>query len=193
MSDWELIPVTDVARIVSVADMKEFLRVSHDSHDDLIGTLIDGCQSWIESTCGIKLTESRYAGYMDGGGVSLWPEYRPIISIASVTDSETDTVESTDNYYLRYNSQVVHDGESRWGDGRGRWLVSYTAGYGGTGDDSIEVPSGLKVALMHLVRRAYDARGGTKSEGASGWTANWDGLMSGDVGVLLSPYMRMKA
>lgn len=192
MSDWELIPVTEVARIVSVDDMKKFLRVSHDSDDDLIGTLIDGCQSWIESVCGIKLTESNYAGYMDGGGVSLWPEYRPVISVTSVTDNETGTAQSTDNYYLRYSSQIVHDGESRWSDGRGRWLVSYTAGYGGTGDDSIDVPNGLKVALMHLVRRAYDARGGPKSESAAGWSVSWEGLVSGDVGVLLSPYMEMR-
>jgi len=191
MSDWELIPVTEVDRIVSVDDMKEFLRVSHDSHDDLIGTLIDGCQSWIESVCGIKLAESSYAGYMDGGGVSLWPEFRPVISITSVTDSETGTAESTDNYHLRFDSQVVHDGESRWSDGRGRWLVSYTAGYGGTGDDSVDIPNGLKVALMHLVRRAYDARGGAGSESASGWSVTWEALMTGDIGLLLQPYMGM--
>jgi hypothetical protein len=98
----------------------------------------------------------------------------------------------------------LKDQVERWMEGRGRYLLTYSGGYytdecGSTttsapdGYPHWRAPAALKWAVLSLVRRAYDNRGGVASESALGWTVSWKDLQTSDIMETLSPYMRFDA
>ena len=88
-----------MSNVLTLAEAKRYLRITHTSDDTLIQGLMDAAEDFAEQVCGIKLTEASHTEHLDGGEISLWPSHGPVISITSVTDSETDTVEDGDNYH----------------------------------------------------------------------------------------------
>jgi len=88
----------------------------------------------------------------------------------------------------------------RWMEGQGRWLVTYQGGFyvpalttagPDDGGPHYPVPGGLTRAILHLLRRDYDNRGGVKAEAAAGWKVNWADLASSDIFDMLAPYRGM--
>lgn len=164
---------------------KSYLQVSHSNDDPLIQLLLDSCEEYVERLCSIALVSAHWHEYLDGGGVALWPAHCPIRSITRIYDEEgmCDVDESV--YFLRRNNQIVQDADTRWELGRGRWRVYYVGGYGG----DLGIPAGLSLAILTLVRRVYDNRGGRTTENASNWSVSWSELLVGDFARLLTPYI----
>lgn len=91
---------------------------------------------------------------------------------------------------------------SRWMEGRGRWLVTYAGGWevpynestttagNDDGYPHYQPDPAVQEAVLQLVRRMYDNRGGVSSESASGWSVNWEPLEESDIMRLLAPYCR---
>ncbi len=174
---------------VLLATAKRYLRVTHAADDVLIQSNIDSAEEWLALRCGFLWAETAdIESNVDGGGISLWPPSHPVISVSEVLDTEGSTAESTNNYNLCNNSQVVHDGELRWAKGRGRWQVTYTAGYGGAGAAAIAIPDGLTNIVLGLIARAYNNRGGIMSEGAEGFTVIWQKFIDTDIARQIQHY-----
>ena len=168
------------ASVLTLAQIKAHLRVEGTDEDTYLTALAGGVEDWAARYLGVAWSSAARTEDLDGGGVGLWPSYCPVSAVTSVTDNETAIAESTDNYAV-WNDQVLRDDRSRWGDGRARYRVVYTGGYSA-------VPDGIVVALLQLVSRAYDNRGGKAGEAAAGWSGNWQELLGGDIAVMLSPY-----
>jgi len=174
--------------IVSASEAQAFCRVPDGTDASLFTLLIEAAESWIEETFGIGLSEATHIEWLDGGSPNLWPSYYPIVSVTEVYDEEDEAAEDSSYYYLRGRWAIRRDGGTAWpaGSGRlgkGRYKVTYVAGFGGTYD----VPPVLKLAVLQLVARAYDNRGELASEASAGHSMNWRELAGTDVwNVLLS-------
>jgi len=169
---------------LTLTQAKSYLRVGHSNDDVLIQLIVDGVEEWTERTFGLGLSETTQTDYLDGGMRALWPQRYPVISITSVYDAVTENTSDADDYNLRNSLQIIQDGEGRWEDGRGRWRVIYTGGYGTTQ----AVPAGLKLELLGLVARAYENRVGAQSESAAGWSTNFASLLDSDTMIRLRAY-----
>ena len=175
--------------IITVAQAKIWARIDYDSEDADLQLVIDSLEEWLEERLGIKFVESAFTCECDGAGESLWPQWKPVISVTSITDRITGTVNAED-YYIANNAKIIKNSQGRWDEGNARWSVIYTAGYDGTGDDSIALPAGIKMGMRDLFVRAYDNRGGKGSESISGWNVNWDDIETSDIFEKLSVFDR---
>ena len=70
--------------IITVAQLKENLRVDHTDEDTLIEALRDAAISWIEDYCNTRLGDVTAVGYLDSFHGQRFP-VGPVNSIASVT------------------------------------------------------------------------------------------------------------
>ena len=169
---------------------KEFCRVDTDDLDVSIQALIDGAESWFEKKFNIGLTEEAISEHVNGGGFRLHVSRNPIIAITSITDEETGLDLTATTYEIRDNSVIVTIPEARWDKGIRRWLIAYYGGYAGGGGDlydealEIPVPADIKTALLQLIDRGFENRGGKASEGAAGWSVTWSDFWTSDLAVL---------
>lgn len=168
--------------IIALDVAKSFLRVGFAVDDVLIQLLVDGVEEWVERRCAVSLVAVTPTDYLSGGGYALRPAVHPVNSITRITDVDSGAVLSSALFSLRDSRQVLYSGgETRWPDGRQRYKVEYSGGY-------MVVPTGLQLALLGLVARAYRNRGGVTSESAAGWSIVWDKLLDSDIGKGLTPY-----
>ncbi len=169
---------------LALPEAKRFLRMGNSSEDGVIQLLIDGLEQWVTTKFSIGFEQVSHTDLMDGGGTSLRPYTQPVASITSITDLTITSLESSDLYSLRADSEVIRDDGSRWGLGRGRWSVVYVGGYATAG----AVPAGVKNTLLSLLFRAYNNRGSMASESSEGYSVNWQALMSSDMLAQLSDH-----
>lgn len=153
-----------MADLVTTAEALTFLGWAQDQ-DGFLAQTIPQVSAAVEAWCpttrfqaALEATE-RY----DGGGVNLVLLRAPVTAIAEVKDTEDDSVLSASaDYdfdpdaglvYLRTGSQAsIIAGESgdpqayppRWGKGRRRWSVKYSAGM-------VAVPSEVKLTVLEVV------------------------------------------
>lgn len=172
--------------IVTVANCQNYCRLSAGTDDTLFGILLAAAEDWIERTFGLGLSEAEHIEHLDGGMTALWPFIGPIISVSEVYDEEEEDAEDTSHYYLRGHWSIRRNGGSRWAEGdgrlgRGRYQVTYTGGYGGSGASSIAVPAVLQECVLQLVARAYDNRAGITQEGSAGHNISFASLADTDV------------
>jgi len=77
-------------------------------------------------------------------------------------------------------NRIRQDSGDRWKEDK-QYTVKYVGGYSA-------VPAGLKMAILHLIARAFDNRGGKERQGAEGWGVTWDNFADGEMRQLLQPY-----
>jgi len=75
--------------IVTLANVKERLRISHTKQDTTLQIGLDAAENWIQEYCHVRYNEAgaSLTEYLDGGGLNLWPENLPIVSVTSVYDT----------------------------------------------------------------------------------------------------------
>ena len=179
--------------VVSVSLARQFLRgaPSGSVQDDVIGVLIGGAVEWLESTLGLFLYPRANTDYLDGGLEMLQPMRHPITALTEVYDTRTLAVLDETQYRLEGQRILYGAGIERpysWPDGLGRWRVSYTAGYAVGA-----VPAGLIEAVLQLVFRSFQARGGVSSQGSQGITESfntWSNLATSDLWAKIQPYRK---
>ncbi len=54
--------------------------------------------------------------------------------------------------------------------------------------ETLEIPYPIQAAIMQMVRRIYDNRGGVQIESTAGWNIVWTTLMASDIARMLDPY-----
>ena len=167
------------------AEVKSFLRLTTALVDSTIDLICQQVEDWFSEQFGIPLEISNFVESHDGGTLSLHLHRQPIVEISEVRDLVLDQIRLVTDMRVedsRVWCSAVGVGPTVWEEGLRRWRVAYTAGY-----SSSTVPRGLKLGLMHMVRRAYESRG-NRFVSSSGVIMNWDALMNGEVMTLLLPF-----
>jgi uncharacterized phiE125 gp8 family phage protein len=170
---------------VTLNDMKLHLRVTHDSEDALISNLIKGAREEVEQATGLALITQQWRLYLD-----CWPQSltvllqrAPVLSLDAVTifdESGTPTTAQVATFVLDRTSRpariAVPDDVARPGKVLNGIEIDFTAGFGATG---VEVPDGLKRAVMLLAAHWYEYRGAEPFDRASAaWPPNFERIIS---------------
>jgi uncharacterized phiE125 gp8 family phage protein len=101
----------DYSTVLSVADLKAHLRVTHNVEDSLIASLRDAACSYLESYCNTKLHSTTAVAYMRGFHYAQFP-VGPVSAITSIKYQTTSSAASEDlatldpaNYYTTTSTQ----------------------------------------------------------------------------------------
>ena len=133
-----------MADLVTLAELNDALNLEGDtSHDDELQTYIDAVTAHVERHWGElpSAETSEIALVVDrGDGTLRISTSKPVLEVASLTDGETTY---TDDFTVSADGYVEHDDLIR-----GRWTITYTAGYAA-------IPADLKLAVTEDIRGLY--------------------------------------
>ena len=167
---------------ITLAEAKDFLRISNTAQDDTIQVIIDGAEEWVGRTAGRSISEEGHVEYLTGGGKALRPSHRPVVSVSEVYDTESGAAEDSGDWDL-VRDGIYRDSMDRWESApENRWRVTYVGGEA--------MPDGLKLATLMLIHRAYENRDGIEHQSAAGYGTTFDTLAHGDIATMVGPYKR---
>tara|TARA_R110000782_G_scaffold79322_1_gene157686 strand:- start:379 stop:945 length:567 start_codon:yes stop_codon:yes gene_type:complete len=146
--------------IITVQQLKDFLRVDHTAEDDYITALRQAAISWVEEYCNIKLGDYTCTGYLDYFSNSTFP-VGPVNTITAVGYTTTTAGAYTDlpadNYYYDTNSEpgriVWNSPPALFSYALARVKITFTAGYA-----AAAVPEPITQAMRMLVGHWYEHR-----------------------------------
>ena len=95
----------DQDTIITVADLKAHLRVTHTQEDALIGALRSAAIAWVEENCNIKLGSYTARGYLPG----FYNSYIPIGPVTNISEVKYQTTANTD-----YTTDLTTLDTSKW-------------------------------------------------------------------------------
>lgn len=145
--------------VISVSDLKDFLRVSGSDDDTLIGALRDAAISYVEGHCNTHLGEVTGIGYLDSFYNARFP-IGPIVAVSSIQykdiSNATQTLD-TERYYLDLQSDVARvewdQPPTLYDHGYNKVLINLTVGH------SVDtIPEPIFQAIRILVSHFYDNR-----------------------------------
>ena len=152
----------DLDTIITVADLKAHMRVTHTAEDTLISALRSAAISWVEEHCNIKLGSYTALGYLPG----FYNSYIPIGPVTAVTEVKYQTTADTDyttdlttlvagNWFTDTISQpariAFRDYPNVYEYALTPVVVSFTAGYS-------TMPAPVLQAIRLLVAHMYENR-----------------------------------
>lgn len=152
----------DQDRIITVADLKAHMRVTHTAEDTLISALRSAAISWIEEHCNIKLGSYTARGYLPG----FYNAYLPIGPVTAITEVKYQTTADKDyatdlstlaagNWYTDTISQpariAFRDYPQVYDYALMPVVVTFTAGYS-------TMPAPVLQAIRLLVADMYENR-----------------------------------
>ena len=152
----------DQDTIITVADLKAHMRVTHTAEDTLISALRSAAISWVEEHCNIKLGSYTARGYLPG----FYNSYIPIGPVTDVTEVKYQTTADTDyttdlttlvagNWFTDTISQpariAFRDYPNVYEYALTPVVVSFTAGYS-------TMPAPVLQAIRLLVAHMYENR-----------------------------------
>lgn len=178
---------------VSLEEIKEHLRITHDDDDLLLTELISAARHEFESVTGLALISQAWRCWYDaplfGDGLGWWDGVRegmlpkaavpaftlapsPVLSLTSVkfySISDVETVWSESNYQLDAISRpgrVAVKSNAQWPTSLrsvNAFAIDLTAGFGATEND---VPADIRHAIKMMAAFRYDHRGESLSSEA---------------------------
>lgn len=155
------------ARLATLTEAKNFLRIGNDDVDGEVQILLNSCEDIIAEHCGVLFNNTTITDeYVNGGGTELLVRFKPLISVSAITDVVADTAVDVVNYCVDRN-RIHTTGGLFWVDGRRRYKVTYLAGYHTAerpaAAGSTLAPAGFRAPLLTLLRRTYEERGDARS------------------------------
>lgn len=152
----------DQDTIITVADLKEHMRVTHTVEDTLIGALRSAAIAYVEEHCNIKLGSYTARGYLPG----FYNSYIPIGPVTAISEVKYQTTADKDyttdlttlaagNWYTDEISQpariAFRDYPSVYEYALTPVVVTFTAGHA-------YCPAPVKHAIRLLVSHMYENR-----------------------------------
>ena len=182
--------------LVTLAELKEFLKVSTTTDDVLFNVLINSASRLANSYTGRQLLSKSHTHYYDGSGSSelIVAEY-PIVSVTTLNDDTNRDFGSGDNissanYMLDKEAGIIRlwNAEASFVKGDGTVKLVFSAGYA-----VADVPADLKLAVMRLCaimyEKALNRRHDVVSESVGDRTTTFTSAdIPGDVRTMLAPY-----
>ena len=95
----------DQDTIITVADLKAHMRVTHTHEDTLISALRSAAISWVEEHCNIKLGSYTARGYLPG----FYNSYIPIGPVTAISEVKYQTTADKD-----YTSDLTTLAAGKW-------------------------------------------------------------------------------
>lgn len=157
--------------LVSLAEAKEYLKVTSAGDDAIISHLINAVSVWVQGYLKRDLvSQSRVEYYSGDGSNELILRCRPLISISSLyIDSlrawSADALVDTADYILKKEQGIVQAFNLLYGFtcGQSNIKVTYTAGYvaasdgasGGVTAPSLVMPHDIRFAVKRLLEKNY--------------------------------------
>lgn len=152
----------DQDTIITVADLKAHLRVTHTQEDTLISALRSAAISWVEEHCNIKLGSYTARGYLPDWRVAYFP-IGPVTAITEVkyqttADKDYTTDLTTLATTLWYTDEIMQPARIAFRDYPTTYdyaltpvVVTFTAGY-------TTMPAPVLQAIRLLVAHMYENR-----------------------------------
>jgi uncharacterized phiE125 gp8 family phage protein len=152
----------DQDTIITVADLKSHLRVTHTQEDTLIGALRSAAISWVEEHCNIKLGSYTARGYLTDWRPAYFP-IGPVTAISEVkyqttADKDYTTDLTTLATTLWFTDEVTQPARIAFRDYPTTYdyaltpvVVTFTAGY-------TTMPAPVVHAIRLLVAHMYENR-----------------------------------
>lgn len=147
---------------VTLATMKDYLKVSVTDDDNLIEGMIIDARQWIEKRCGISLKPKTVTAIIEVMNEQELPYGPVVLDSVIVRDEEGEEIESP--------RLVGLSGDYVFIEGRGRFMIEYEAGYA-------TPPKPLQEAIKAYVAYSYENRG--------------DELRSGDIDQAENQFARI--
>jgi Phage gp6-like head-tail connector protein len=163
--------------LIAVADVKTRLQITFSTDDALLQQAITGCSAFIEKRCQRSFSAVlSKSDVLDGGGESLILKSRPAVAVMAVTDRLSGDAVDSSVYELDGDEGIIYpllpapvtvsvpaglfeysQNLPRWGAGRRRWQIDYTAGFA-------SVPADVQELALRIVTALYDHRDELESE-----------------------------
>ena len=152
----------DQDTIITVADLKAHMRVTHTAEDTLISALRSAAISWVEEHCNIKLGSYTARGYLPGFYNSRIP-IGPVTAVSEVkyqvtADTDYDSDLTTLDAGLWFTDLISQPSRIAFRDVPSVYeyalnpvVVSFTAGY-------TTMPTPILQAIRLLVAHMYENR-----------------------------------
>jgi hypothetical protein len=189
MAATDLVTWPEVERVVSVSTS------DHDAMPHLISAATAAIEAYIDNAMVQRAFTEDYSGgvkpWLLGGAKRIKLRKYPIVSVASITDDDSNTVAATDYTVVADLGWLEHDGT--WPRPVGRWTIVYTAGRYA---DTASVAADVKQAAIRVIRawlsgRAPDVESVTVGPVTERYRSAESGLqggLPGDVEAALAPY-----
>lgn len=187
-----------MADLVTLAEAKSYLTVVHSDDDTVIGELIDYMTAMVETYTNRSFTQSTITDELvDGGTENLAVEFPPIDSVTTIKDGyDSDATIASANYVVDSDAGLIYPSQSittllsfinnkdrlLWADGRGRWKITYVAGYDGAPDD-------VKGATLGWIADMYTSPDSLKSERLGDRSVTRDDKIPSRVKLVLDKYV----
>jgi len=175
--------------LLTLANAKEYIGISHVQKDTVLQIMLDMAEAWVEKAVETIFHSGSIAQtteYVNGGQRNLWPSYKPILSLVSVT--ERTSGDELDLDYIRWTTnRIFKDDETFFATGSDEFEIVYTAGY-----NASSLPAGLKLVILDLTYRAYWNLGGKKSDSGAGSDIDWEKIADSDIMQKLEPFIFRK-
>lgn len=193
---------TDLA-LVSLADAKEFLKITGSTEDEIVGKIVNHCSQWINKFCDRVLLEvTDRVEYHSGDGCSgaIMLNNFPVSEVDSVYVDATrefaaGTLVQASSYFVHDDTGVLEliGEDSYWLLGKKNIKVTYTAGYA-LADMPQDIQMACKLLIGYIYRTFYSQwRMGVSSETIGQKTVTFDKVaMPKEVEGMLKPYRKIK-
>lgn len=152
---------TSTLFLVSLPDVKSYLKITDTADDSRIGWIIEAISRELNEETDRTLVQTELTEYYDGDGTDrLFLHSYPVSAVASVyIDGDhgftADTLEDSDSYFANTDIGCLVHNTGIWPRGHRNIKVTYTAGY-----TQASVPKDLKRATCDLVGLALQREGG---------------------------------
>ena len=171
--------------IVTTADMKKFLRVTHSEEDTFIDSLIQAAMLHLEQWTGRSFLTQTWEVTFDSlpSSSMIWLPRSNVLTVTSVKYLDGDLVEqtlATANYNVVTGPQggIYIRELPTTGTHPEAFKVTYTAGFGATASD---VPDDILTTIKMIVEQFYKNRDGMTSDGQLGTKIpDWILLLASD-------------
>jgi len=148
-------------KLITVANLKEFLEKTDSDHDSLLEQIIEYVSTDLETAMNRQLEKIERIEYFHGGRKVFALKAPPVDNVNNsfVVTIDGDEQHVNDDYYVHTNSGLVEFIVDTEYTEPKQIAVSYTGGYSGTGN-SLAVPNDIKMACClqssFLFRRRKD-------------------------------------
>lgn len=140
---------------VTIEELKGFLAIDSDDHDELLYSLIKSAREEVENYTGLSLIKSNVIAKWESLDTAELP-FGPVLSLDSVKDKDGETIVS-DKFYVE---GIMGSFVNIKADTDSSITFAYVAGY-----DASTIPEGLKLAIMKNATDDFEQRTGVDTTG----------------------------
>lgn len=145
-----------MALIATLAEAKAWVRITGDTQDTQVTTVLTSASEWVEWKIGGPLESTQFTETAKVHGYAYVPQKRPLISVTSITPDLGTALDSS-----RYQVDTTHNLiRFRWGVFAGWYTIVYNAGLTATNYRA-------KNAGLELFRHLWLTQNGSVGRGRS--------------------------